>query len=440
MIQTITISNFFSIREPLEVSFEASKDKHYGEDWIVQIGNVKLLKALFLYGANGSGKTNILIALDFLRSVILSVPTNIDMGFRYLPFAFDSEYQANPTDFDVKFFIEDQRYRYQISMRPDMILSEELSQYQKANQCRRVFKREYSFEKERSIVTFGPWLKLSSKDKQTIEEATTRNTSVIAAYTTRNLSCEILNVVRNYFKHQFFKIYDFSNGDQEVARALKDDPKLKTILIELLKSFNSNIVDVSIEEVSRPVPEEARQFLLQINQSKEEREAIENFKAITKMTSHYIHKTPFGEFTLEDSLQSEGTRSFIRQLVLFYKGIKGNRLIALDEFGSGMQAKTQHLLLDFFLKFSKRSQLIIATQSLGLLDYPTMRRDAIDIVSKDEIGQSKIDSETIRGIHWNVKLRKAYIDGKFKSIDPNEPEINLDVERLKFESLIFDEA
>ena len=421
------------------VSFEASKDKHYGEDWIVKIGNIKLLKALFLYGANGSGKTNILIALDFLRSVILSVPNNIDMGFRYLPFAFDPNYQAEPTYFDLQFFIEDQRYRYQISMRPDIILSEELSQYQKANQCRRVFKREYNFEKERSIVTFGPWLKLSSKDKQTIEEATTRNTSVIAAYTTRNLSCDVLNMVRNYFKHQFFKIYDFSNGDQEVARALKDDPKLKMILIELLKSFNSNIIDINIEEETRPVPEEARQFLLQINQSKEDREVIENFKAITKMTSHYIHKTSLGEFTLEDHLQSKGTRSFIRQLVLFYKGIRANRLIELDEFGSRMQAKTQHLLLDFFLKFSRRSQLIVATQSLGLLDYPTMRRDAINIVSKDEIGQSKIDSETIRNIHWNVKLRKAYIDGKFKSIDPNEPEINLEVERLKFESLIFDE-
>lgn len=440
MIQTITISNFFSIREPLEVSFEASKDKHYGEDWIVQIGNVKLLKALFLYGANGSGKSNILIALDFLRSVVLYVPRSIDMTFRYLPFAFDPEFQHKPTEFDLKFFIGEQRYRYKITLLPEMILSEELSQYQKANQCRRVFKRDYNAEKERNIVNFGSWLNLSTKDRQAIEDATTRNTSVIAAYTTRNLSCEVLNVVRNYFKHQFFKLYDFTNGDLEVAKALKNDAQLKRILILLLKTFNSNIVDISIEEETRPVSEEARQFLLQMNQSTEEREAIENFKAFTKITSHYIHKTPLGEFILEDSLQSEGTRSFIRQLVLFYKAIKRNKLIALDEFGAGMQAKTQHLLLDFFLKFSRNSQLIVATQSLGFLDFPLMRRDAIDIISKDVNGQTCVDSETVRGIHWNIKLRKAYIDGKFKTIDPNEPEIDLDVERLKFESLIFNEV
>ena len=111
--------------------------------------------------------------------------------------------------------------------------------------------------------------------------------------------------------------------------------------------------------------------------------------------------------------------------------------MALDEFGAGMQAKTQHLLLDFFLKFSRHSQLIFATQSLGFLDYPRMRRDAIHIVSKDNIGQTHIDRDTVKGIHKNIKLRKAYIDGRFKTIDPNEPDINLDALYCKYKSLVF---
>lgn len=140
---------------------------------------------------------------------------------------------------------------------------------------------------------------------------------------------------------------------------------------------------------------------------------------------------------IEDSLQSEGTRAFLRYLVLFFKAIRNNKLIALDEFGSGLQAKSLNLLLDFFLKFSKGAQLIFATQSLGFLDYPNMRRDAIQIVSKDEIGQSKIDSKTVRSIHKNIKLRKAYIDGRFASIDPNEPDINFEKERDKYQELVF---
>ena len=127
-------------------------------------------------------------------------------------------------------------------------------------------------------------------------------------------------------------------------------------------------------------------------------------------------------------------------MALFYKAIKGNWLIALDEFGSGMQAKTQHLLLDFFLKFSRHSQLIFATQSLGYLDFPTMRRDAIQIVSKDRsIGQTSIDATTVRGIHKNIKLRRAYNDGRFTSIDPNEPEVDLKELSTKYISLIYGE-
>lgn len=112
--------------------------------------------------------------------------------------------------------------------------------------------------------------------------------------------------------------------------------------------------------------------------------------------------------------------------------------MALDEFGAGMQAKTQHLLLDFFLKFSQHSQLIFATQSLGFLDFPSMRRDAIQIVSKDKnIGETKLDANTVRSIHKNIKLRKAYNDGRFKTIDPNEPDVDLSERTIQYQTLIF---
>ena len=65
-----------------------------------------------------------------------------------------------------------------------------------------------------------------------------------------------------------------------------------------------------------------------------------------------------------------------------------------------------------------------------------MRRDAINIISKDDIGQTHIDANTVKGIHKNIKLRKAYIDGKFTTIDPNEPDINLNAEYNRYKSLI----
>ena len=437
MLQKFTISNFFSIREPLEVSFEASKEKQYGEDWIAQVGNTRLLKALILYGANGSGKTNILCALDFLREAIIRFPMDEDDNFSYMRFALDPEYADKNSVFDLYFFIGDVRYRYYLEISPKRISKEELRVYHNGNSSRAIYTRKYNVEKDVNTVRFGTWISLSQKDRKTIEESTMDNISVLSVFASKNISCDELKIVRNYFKYEFFKIYYLQDGDKEVAKALKDDNRLKLLLVDLIKTFHSNIIDIKVEEETKAIPEEARQILLQMKHTEEEREAIEKLQTLTRLTSHYIHKTRLGEFSLEDSLQSEGTRSFIRHLVLFYKSIQNGWLIALDEFGAGMQAKTQHLLLDFFLKFSEHSQLIFATQSLGFLDYLRMRRDAINIISKDDIGQTHIDSTTVRGIHKNIKLRKAYIDGKFTTIDPNEPDIDLNAEYNRYKSLIF---
>lgn len=437
MIQRITISNFFSIREPLEVSFEASKEKQYGEDWITQIGNVRLLKALILYGANGSGKTNILFALDFLRDAIIRFPVDEDDDFDYMRFALDPEYAAKDSVFDLYFFIGDVRYKYYLEISPKRIAKEELRIFHNGNNSRAIYTRKYNVARDVHTVRFGTWVSLSPKDRKTIEDNTKDNISVLSVFASKNISCDELKIVRNYFKYEFFKIYYLQNGDQEVAKALKDDNRLKLLLVDLIQTFHSNIVDIKIEEETKPIPEEARQILLQMKGLDEEREVIEKLQTLTKLTSHYIHKTRLGEFSLEDSLQSEGTRSFIRHLVLFYNSIQNGWLIALDEFGAGMQAKTQHLLLDFFLKFAEHSQLIFATQSLGFLDYSKMRRDTIDIVSKDDIGQTHIDANTVKGIHKNIKLRKAYIDGKFTTINPNEPDIDLNAEYNRYKSLIF---
>ena len=437
MIERINISNFYSIREDVDVSFVASKDRQYSEDWIVEVGGVKLLKALLLYGSNGSGKTNVLWALDFLRRVVFKIPRDLDGEIRYKQFEFDPAYKDKDTSFDLFFFIGNTRYNYQLSLTPKYIRREEMRQYHNGNQSRRVFLREFDLSSGKNSVKFGPWVGLTTKEKQAIEEATTRVVSVLAAYSVRNIASELLSEIRDYFKYRFFKVYDLENADEEVAIALQHDPSLRALLIKMLESFHSNIVDVQIEEKIQPIPEEARKLLMQMNGKEIDKEEIAKFQTIRSFKTHYIHKTPFGEFKLEDGLQSEGTLAFIRCLTLFCKAIKGNWMLALDEFGAGMQAKSQNLLLNFFLKFSKEAQLIVATQSLGLLDNEQLRRDSIAIVSKDDIGQTSVNQGIVRKIHKNTKLRQAYLTGRFTTMDPNEPDIDLNSECKSIESLLF---
>ena len=270
MVQKIMISNFFSIREPLEVSFEASKERQYSEDWIVQVGNVRLLKTLILYGANGSGKTNILCALDFLRSVIVTFPSEVEAPFPYMRFALDPAYADKNSVFDLYFFIGNTRYHYYLEISTERIMMEELRVYHKGNSSRAIYTRKYNSDKGINVVRFGAWLSLSAKERKTIEESTTGNISVLSAYASKNVSCLELKQIRDYFKYRFFKLYYVQDGDQEVAKAIKNDAKLKLILFDLIRTFHSNIVDIRVDEEVRTIPEEARQILLQMKKSDEE--------------------------------------------------------------------------------------------------------------------------------------------------------------------------
>jgi hypothetical protein len=77
--------------------------------------------------------------------------------------------------------------------------------------------RKLNEEKMVNVVRFGTWMSLTPKERKTIEEATTANVSVLSAYSTRNISCDDLTKVRNYFKYEFFRLYDVEGADQEVV-------------------------------------------------------------------------------------------------------------------------------------------------------------------------------------------------------------------------------
>lgn len=437
MIQKYTISNFYSIREPLEVSFEASKEKHYNEEWIVKKGSFKLLKCLLLYGANGSGKSNILRSFNFLRTVLIREKTNEDESYGFNKFLLDQESSDKPTIFDLYFFIEDVRYHYYIEIGLNEIKKEELKVYKTGKKPILIYSRKHNDQKSRNIVRFGTWLTLSNKDRKALEDLTNNRNTVLALYGNRNFHCDDLQIVYDYFKYKFFRLYDVETSDNCVARTLKGDLSLQKLVIEMLRSFRSNIIGVDIQEKIEPLPDAMLQHLNNMGLSEETKNEIIKLNGLPMLENSYVHQTKLGTFQLQDIYQSEGTRKFIRFVVLFSKAIREGWLLAIDEYGAGLQPKTQHLLLEYFLRFSEDSQLILATQSIGLLDFKMLRRDAIHIVSKDELGITHIDSKTVRGIHRNIKLRNAYNDGKFLTMDPNEPDINLFEEADKLKKLIY---
>ena len=75
MIAEFSIENFFSIKSTQKISFEPSADTFMSDEYSYEVKDgVRLLKMGIIYGANASGKTNILNAIEFFKMLVLRMP------------------------------------------------------------------------------------------------------------------------------------------------------------------------------------------------------------------------------------------------------------------------------------------------------------------------------------------------------------------------------
>ena len=130
MIESFSVKNFRSIKHEQTISFLANNKIQGSSDTYVLnkiSDSVSLLKFCILYGYNASGKTNILRALDFLRSLVVDGTTGSDTGTGFEPFTLDETTTQEPGTFALIFYIEQIRYTYRFIVDKKHFISEELT-------------------------------------------------------------------------------------------------------------------------------------------------------------------------------------------------------------------------------------------------------------------------------------------------------------------------
>ena len=107
MIQELKIRNFLSFRDEVILSFEATKDNTFEDCQVVEVAKgVRLLRFALIYGANASGKSNLLSALDFLHDFWFERKEDLDQSTDAVPFLLDTETPTEPSSFELKFFVK----------------------------------------------------------------------------------------------------------------------------------------------------------------------------------------------------------------------------------------------------------------------------------------------------------------------------------------------
>ncbi|MCB9292557.1 MAG: ATP-binding protein [Lewinellaceae bacterium] len=422
MIHEFRVSNFLSFKEEQILSFEATSDKTFeGFFCVRKRANLRLLKLGMIYGANASGKSNLLKAIDYLRQLAIKRPADKTTPIDLPQFAFDPAYQEKPTTFYLSFFIGHTRFIYSLSLNKDVILEERLAFYP-GTQPAVAFERVYDEKEDKAHIDFGDKLGLGARERLILEGAVFRNSTVLAAYNNANVSSSILSNVSKWFKSKLHgTIQSYSGLLLRTNALIEKDQPFKASILEAMRKADFNISDVQIREnkglsgqmvfpttIAFDYLDEKIDRLL--NQSKE---------------AVFIHETKDGHVELPMQAQSEGTKRFYGLASLLYSLKQQNAVIAIDELESSLHFELVNHFLRTFLANTTEAQLIFTTHNIQILAEDFLRRDVIWFTEKQEDGSTELFAYADVKLHKNISPFNAYKIGKLGA-KPELGEIYMD--------------
>ena len=391
----------FSFRVVTVLSFEADKSKDLESYHVVELApDVKLLKLAVIYGANASGKSNIIKVCDFIRSFITCTPLNKAELIKIVPFLLNRTSKEQASEFSVSFYAMNGdkaiRYVYSVLLETTHIVRETLIYYL-SQQPATVFER--SMENNVSSIKFGQKVKISTAAKEEITLKCLPNMSVFAAYMQVNTNIAEMETALQYLTKQMMPaIVPTSSLSRYAEEAIKKETA-KEYILRYLQEADFNISNISSKE-------------------QETKKGVVNYTMYQHKVSSGLGGNDYYEFP--ELYESDGTIRTFGLASQIQNSIGSNAFLAVDEIESSLHPKLIEYMIERFLKESKQAQLLLTTHYDGLLgEEDLLRKDNIWFAEKNTDGASVLYPLTdFKGLNRISSLQKAYKFGKFGAV-PN---------------------
>jgi AAA15 family ATPase/GTPase len=391
MLQELKIRNFKSFRDKAELSFEVTSPDS-NNSVVAMPDGVKLQRFIVILGANASGKSNILQALEFLRRFWNNIPGKNDDGTDVQPFLMRPNALSFNTEFDVKLYIDGVRYWYQLTINPENVCAETLYVYL-SNRPTRVFSREDV--NGVSKLNFNPAVaKMSQSEVDILSISCLRNMSVLAVLKKVNIAVPYLDKMRRWIDMRMMPLQTgaASTISSETKNMLMDSDDFREYLLQFAKEADFNISDIKIKKMA----------------------ALFGHRVETERGAE--------DYVLPEACQSVGTNRMVELESIIYKQLLCQGLLCVDEIESSLHPNLmEYILMKFVNQRDNQSQLIVTTH------YDPILRDIDDIFGKDSVwftekepdGNSNLFSLVdFKGLNKLSSIHRAYMNGQFGAM-PN---------------------
>ena len=414
MIEEFSFENFRSFKEMTTLNLTAANIKsrlsNLDTDNIIPLNNqMALLKAKAIYGANASGKSNIVKALtSFIYIVVFSVKDENVLRKTLTPFLLSMESIEKPTFFQLVFWMDKVRYRYGFQADKEKIHAEWLySTPGKREQPLFIREGKSLISTNKTHFSEGKTLlKLIENDENNpIFRENSLFLTSLSSFGVGKLSKMLVEEIGqmhviNRLKHP---------GAFEKSRAALESPEMKKQIEAFLALADTGVDQLETIEVPSSEGDENEHEL-----NEQKKKWVVAVKKVYNAEYQKVATMPMPISLFE----SEGTNKMFEISTYIINSLRKGRTLMIDEFVARFDPLITQKLVELFNSVAnKEGQVIFVTHDTNLLSADLLRRDQIEFVEKDKYGASHLYTLVqFKGIRDTDSFEKNYIRGKYGAI------------------------
>lgn len=422
MLLRFKCRNLYSIREEQELSLIAAKTRAPEHDEALMdtpIKDVKALRVAAIYGANASGKSNLLLAMAYMSRMVSESwrkwePTGKIPG--WMPFLLDDESRTKPALLEVDFALNGSVYNYGFEYNEERFLKEWLIDTTRRDKV--LFLRE---EGEHPSQIQFPGRNLSNTSQlQRVRQDLRPNSLFLSA--AAQFGHEQLTPIFEWIIERFYRLQpDLGQYLSYTAEQCTSVNKLNQIR-QILKAAGTGVADIKVTDENFSQHDvELRRALTDLLKSRGL--PVPEYISSTMHAGikiQFLHKGEGGKlYELPYELESAGTKAFFEMLGPILCELESGSILLIDELESSLHPHLARYLVKMFndpLLNPRGAQLIYVSHNPVLLDDDLLRRDQIWLAEKDHESVSAFHSIADFKPRKGQDLSIAYLKGRFGGI------------------------
>jgi len=422
MLLEFTVGNFMSFKNAKTLNMLASAIREHKDTNVFKIEfpqalrsrDIDLLKSSVIYGANASGKSNLIKAILFMKNFVLNLSRTMQASDK-IPverFLLSSEKDKDPSFFEIIFIHQGVRYRYGFEVDQISVVNEWLFYAPKGKEAK-------LFIREGNNLELGP----NFKEGKGLYGKTRKNALFLSV--TAQFNGEISINILKWFKQKLRIISgldDKKYADFTFKKIIDEKGRneiLKFLAIADLGISDIKLIPYDLDKVPEKIKEKFFESLKAQKKDANSAEIKRVFRLVSFHDRYDKENIKLETIPFEFGVESEGTKKlFSLAGLVTHALIEGDTLI-VDELDSRLHPMMTRFLIELFNSNETNranAQLIFVTHDTNLLTNRIFRRDQIWFTEKDRYGATDLYSLVDYKVRADASFSKDYILGKYGAI------------------------